>query len=85
MPRLADGEHRVEMDVGLDQRRGHERPAQIDDLAGLRLRLGDAAFQDPDLPGVRLPRDPGPLQEKIEHRREASRDLNSAQHRRYVS
>src|SRR5229473_1244744 len=76
VPRLADGEHGIEVDMGLDQRRRDQRSPQVDDLAGLGLGLGDPPVPDADLPRVCLPGDPGALQEQIEHRQEASRDLN---------
>ena len=74
---LADREHRIEVDVRLDERRRYQRTAQVDDLARLRFGLGDAAVSYPDLPRGGLSRQPGALQEQIEHRREANRDLNS--------
>src|SRR5260370_7931200 len=62
--------------MGLDQRRRDQRAPQVDDLAGLGLGLGDPPVPNADLPRISLPGDPGALQEQIEHRQEASRDLN---------
>ncbi len=76
MAGLADGEHGVEVDVRLDEGRRDQRAPELHDLAGFSLGLGDAPVPNPDLPGVRLPGDPGSLQEQIEHRQEANRDLN---------
>ncbi len=64
------------MDVGLDQRRRDQRSAQVDDLPGLIFRLGYQPVPHANLPRVGLPGYAGALQEQVEHRREASRDLN---------
>ena len=74
--RLADGEHGVEVDVGLDEGRRDQGAPEVQDLAGLGLGRGYQPVPNPDLPSLRLPREAGALQEQIEHRQEANRDLN---------
>ena len=76
VPRLAHREHRVEVDVRLDQGRRDQRAAQVYDLSGLGLGGGDSAVQDADLPVGRLPRQPRAAEEQIQHRRNPNPCLN---------
>jgi len=65
--RLADGQHRVEVDVRLDQRGGDERSAEVDGLPRLGLQLADHPVPDPDVPGLELPRQARPAEQQIQH------------------
>ena len=67
--RLADREHRVEMDVGLDQRRRDQGALELDDLGGLRLGGRPAAGEHPEVPRPLLACHPGASQEQVEHAR----------------
>ena len=74
--RLAHREHRVEVDVGLDQGRGDERPAKVDRLPRLRLQVADQPVFDADIPGLELPGQSGAAKQQIQHRRNANPCLN---------
>ena len=67
--RLADGQHRVEVDVRLDQRGSDQPAAQVDDLARRSSAggRGDAALVDADVGDGVLPGDAGVAKEQIDH------------------
>src|SRR5260370_1191268 len=63
LPRLANGEDGIQVDMGLDQRRRDQRAPKVDDLPGVDFRLGYQPVPHADLPGVGFPGDSGALQE----------------------
>jgi hypothetical protein len=67
MAGLADGEHCVEMDVGLHERGSDERAIQVDHLACFRLRGHDPALPDAQVLKARCTRQPPLAEEQIEH------------------
>ena len=71
-PRLPDGEHRVQVNVRLDQRRRDQPPAQVDDLPGRAARGRRVAGHQPAAGDAKvgkrvLARDPGVAQQQIDH------------------
>ena len=79
--RLAYGEDGVEVDVRLDQRRRHKRPAEVDDLARLGLGLGDDPVAHADVPRFGLAGQARPAKEQVKHS-ERSLDQALPPHRR---
>ncbi len=71
MAGLPHREHRVEVDVRLDEGRRDQGAAEVDDLGGLLLRGHDEASPRPNFDGFGTAGQAGAAKEQIEHSTES--------------